>query len=249
MMVVLVDMVILNSIIIFYLKLNSELHDDALKAIEQFNDVDFNGKKLHVSWAIPKEEKQIVHKKKPVLNSGVKLVERKDRGNILIVFNIKTQNDVDNIRSYCEKFDESIEIEYPYSLFSELDPVCLIKFKNNKIVKLVQKRLDNTEINSRIIQVRRLSAFATNQKERLNCRVIIHNLSFQAKEKDINDLFHFFGPIEEIYIPHKDSKHSKGFAFVQYMFDNDAKEAVKELNGKVIKVLFIIFRIEKLLLI
>lgn len=156
------------------------------------------------------------------------------------MFNIPKDSKLDSMMDYCKRFDDKIELEYPYQLFSEINPVALLKFSNKQQIKFVQRRIDNTEINGSIIQARRLSAMALNQKEKNQCRLIIHNLSFKAKESDIYELFHFFGPIEEIYIPRKDAKHMKGYAFVQYIFQNDSKDAVVELNGKVI-IVFIYF--------
>lgn len=175
------------------------------------------------------------------MNEGIKSISKKERGDILIVFNIPKDSKLDSMMDYCKRFDDKIELEYPYQLFSEMNPVALLKFSNKQQIKFVQRRIDNTEINGSIIQARRLSAMALNQKEKNQCRLIIHNLSFKAKENDIFELFHFFGPIEEIYIPKKDAKHMKGYAFVQYIFQNDSKDAVLELNGKVIIVYIYIY--------
>ncbi|XP_066913701.1 eukaryotic translation initiation factor 3 subunit G-like [Clytia hemisphaerica] len=60
----------------------------------------------------------------------------------------------------------------------------------------------------------------------------VTNLSEDAMESDIQDLFRPFGPIARVYLAKdKITNQSKGFAFVSYVKREDAARAVHSLNG------------------
>lgn len=60
----------------------------------------------------------------------------------------------------------------------------------------------------------------------------VTNLSEDAMESDIQELFRPFGPIARVYLAKdKITNQSKGFAFVSYVKREDAARAVQSLNG------------------
>lgn len=60
----------------------------------------------------------------------------------------------------------------------------------------------------------------------------VTNLSEDAMETDIQELFRPFGPIARVYLAKdKVTNQSKGFAFVSYVKREDAARAVQSLNG------------------
>lgn len=60
----------------------------------------------------------------------------------------------------------------------------------------------------------------------------VTNLSEDAMESDIQELFRPFGPIARVYLAKdKVTNQSKGFAFVSYVKREDAARAVQSLNG------------------
>jgi len=61
----------------------------------------------------------------------------------------------------------------------------------------------------------------------------VTNLSEDTKESDLSDLFRTFGPISRIYLAKdKITGLSKGFAFINFMYREDAGKAIERLSGK-----------------
>jgi len=71
--------------------------------------------------------------------------------------------------------------------------------------------------------------FDQRQKEENTIRVT--NLSEDVKDVDIFELFGVIGKISRIFLAkHKETKNSKGFAFITYYKQEDAQRAVRQLN-------------------
>ena len=63
-------------------------------------------------------------------------------------------------------------------------------------------------------------------------KVYIGNLSFDATEDDVAQIFSAFGVVVKIsVVTNKDTGDSKGFGFVEMGDDIGASNAIKELNG------------------
>jgi RNA recognition motif-containing protein len=63
-------------------------------------------------------------------------------------------------------------------------------------------------------------------------KVYVANISFNATEQDIGDLFSEYGAIESVkMITDKYTGQSRGFAFVEMQSVDDAKKAISALNG------------------
>lgn len=64
-------------------------------------------------------------------------------------------------------------------------------------------------------------------------KVYVGNLSFDAVESDLNELFAGVGSVQNAEIvSHRETQKSKGFAFVTMASIDEAKRAVVELNDK-----------------
>lgn len=60
----------------------------------------------------------------------------------------------------------------------------------------------------------------------------VTNLSEDTKESDLSELFRAFGPISRIYLAKdKITGLSKGFAFVNFVYREDAGKAIEKLSG------------------
>ena len=64
-------------------------------------------------------------------------------------------------------------------------------------------------------------------------RLYVGNLSFDATESDLSDLFNGVGQVVTAeVVSHKQTQRSKGFAFVQMQTTEEARRAVQELHDK-----------------
>ncbi|KAK9827377.1 hypothetical protein WJX81_003907 [Elliptochloris bilobata] len=62
--------------------------------------------------------------------------------------------------------------------------------------------------------------------------VRVTNLSEDTREDDLRDLFSPFGPISRIYIAYdRDTGEARGFAFVNFVYSQDAQRAIEKLDG------------------
>jgi RNA recognition motif-containing protein len=64
-------------------------------------------------------------------------------------------------------------------------------------------------------------------------RLYVGNLSFDATESDLFELFNGVGQVQNAeVVTYKHNQRSKGFAFVQMLTIDEAKRAVAELHDK-----------------
>ena len=62
--------------------------------------------------------------------------------------------------------------------------------------------------------------------------IYIGNLSYKVDENDLKGIFEEYGEVTSVkIIKDKYSGRSKGFAFVEMTNNDEAKTAIKELNG------------------
>ncbi len=66
-------------------------------------------------------------------------------------------------------------------------------------------------------------------------RIYVGNLSFGTEEEGLKGAFQKFGEVGSVsIIVDRDTGRSKGFAFVEMPDDENAMEAIKNLNGSVL---------------
>ena len=66
--------------------------------------------------------------------------------------------------------------------------------------------------------------------------IYVGNLSFDATEEDVREVFEAFGKVESAKIVQdKYSGRSRGFGFVEMPSEDEAKAAISSLNGKEVK--------------
>lgn len=60
----------------------------------------------------------------------------------------------------------------------------------------------------------------------------IGNLSYNVKESDLREVMEEYGVVDSVkLIIDRDTRRSKGFAFVEMPESADAQKAIKDLNG------------------
>lgn len=64
-------------------------------------------------------------------------------------------------------------------------------------------------------------------------KILVRNLTRSITEKEIQELFEKYGTVESCdLVLDKSTRKSKGFAFVEMPNEDEAKKAIKGLNGK-----------------
>src|SRR6056297_2791032 len=70
----------------------------------------------------------------------------------------------------------------------------------------------------------------------MNQKIFIGNLDFDLKTQDLEKMFSEFGEIEDcIVITDRDTNRSKGYGFVTFKEESEAKKAIESMNGKEIE--------------
>ena len=60
----------------------------------------------------------------------------------------------------------------------------------------------------------------------------IGNLSYNVRESDLRDVMEEFGTVDSVkLIIDRDTRRSKGFAFVEMPEDSEAQNAIRDFNG------------------
>jgi RNA recognition motif-containing protein len=64
-------------------------------------------------------------------------------------------------------------------------------------------------------------------------KLFVKNINFQTTSEELSLMFGIFGEVNRVDIPlDKKIKLPKGFAFVHFEKENDAKEAMNQLQGR-----------------
>ncbi|KAG8063190.1 hypothetical protein GUJ93_ZPchr0003g18061 [Zizania palustris] len=65
--------------------------------------------------------------------------------------------------------------------------------------------------------------------------LLVLNVSFRTTADDLFPIFERYGEVVDIYIPRdRRTGDSRGFAFVRYMFEDEAQKAVDRLDGRTV---------------
>jgi cold-inducible RNA-binding protein len=77
-----------------------------------------------------------------------------------------------------------------------------------------------------------LTADAGYEKSSMNSKLYIGNMSFNTTEAVLRETFGQFGTVTDVYIANdRETGRPRGFAFVTFSTDTEAKAAIDKMNG------------------
>ncbi len=98
-----------------------------------------------------------------------------------------------------------------------------LDFLKSKVVKKLEGDEQDTEMSKE-----------EEEEENDEGRVFVYNLSYSTTEDELSELFKPFGTISEIHLPiDKETKRSKGMAFVLFMIPENANAAIAKINNTI----------------
>ncbi|KAL3284900.1 hypothetical protein HHI36_019035 [Cryptolaemus montrouzieri] len=115
-----------------------------------------------------------------------------------------------------------------------------VRFKTKAATDKALKTLQQSVLDGKSLELKRsertLQTDVESQKKSVKkskqngTKILVRNVPFQAKDKEIQELFSVFGEIKALRMPKKVSGDThRGFAFVDYVTTSDAKEAFEAL--------------------
>jgi len=77
------------------------------------------------------------------------------------------------------------------------------------------------------------TVIATTDEDSVSMKLYVGNLPYTTSEEDLRNLFSQYGNVESVaVITDRETGRSKGFGFVEFADDNEAKSAITALSGQ-----------------
>ena len=77
-----------------------------------------------------------------------------------------------------------------------------------------------------------LSLYNSKIKENITKTIYVGNLSFEATEADVTNVFKEYGEVKKVYLPSdRETGKMRGFGFVEMETENQESAAIDKLNG------------------
>ncbi len=114
-----------------------------------------------------------------------------------------------------------------------------VEFRTKEQAKAALKAMDGFVLASHKLQIKishregssTQESSSGRSKKRLQSKIIIKNLPFQATRKELVELLGAFGQLKNVRVPKKIDKTTRGFAFAEFMIPKEAETAMNSLKG------------------
>ena len=70
---------------------------------------------------------------------------------------------------------------------------------------------------------------STTEAGKVSSKLVVRNVPFEATKKEVEDIFSTFGQLKSVRLPKKVTGSHRGFAFVEFLTENEAKKAFDKL--------------------
>ncbi|KAJ1914620.1 RNA recognition motif-containing protein [Mycoemilia scoparia] len=216
------------------------LADDAQRAISELDSTPFKGSSpLRLEFAMKKRAKVDEQNDVPRKDTRVKKTEepkqKKKENNIqqktIVIDEIGERTTKKHVYKKVRKFGEVKTVIFPVEKAAEEDSTgrtAHVTFAEQRDAVKAVKMLDKHTFMGSVLKVMLKTVI-----EDKSCRLIVRNLPFKYREKEIENLFSEHGAVLSVNLPRKFvGGPLKGFAFVQMEDLNGAKACLDNLNGK-----------------
>ena len=138
------------------------------------------------------------------------------------------------IKLLCSKFGKVKKIEFP--AHDRDVSTSIVIYKSIKSAVRGFQKINGSKFEDKVINSCLLSKEGKQPLKKVldKSKLIVRNIAFKCKEDDLKIAFEKFGKIASIEIPTKvdgkGRKRMRGFAFVQFLNQQNAKSAMTELN-------------------
>ncbi|CAE7612497.1 unnamed protein product, partial [Symbiodinium sp. CCMP2456] len=203
--------------------------EDARRCLQELNGSDFNGSTLKVQAGKPKRGAAAKGKQ------ATSEVDQEAKG-LVHLRSIQLSGVPPAITK--EKLRQWIEEKLPGGCGIEAVRRVVgtghftISFRKDQNARRALECLSGADMNGHTITAS-LRALELSRQSSKAGRLIVRNLSFDAREKHLRKVFEQIGELADVHLPSKDGKVGahRGFAFVQYVEASAAEKAVASLNG------------------
>ncbi|KRX11111.1 hypothetical protein PPERSA_05220 [Pseudocohnilembus persalinus] len=114
-----------------------------------------------------------------------------------------------------------------------------IEFKNQESIMKCLKKLQNSLLDDHMLKlsISKQKENKNNENKRkqkkdfeISNKLVVRNLAFESTKKEIRELFKNYGEIKSVRLPQKMNGQHRGFAFVEFVSQEEAKNAYVSLG-------------------
>ncbi len=184
------------------------------------------------------DDKEMSEEQKPVAPKSAPAQATGDEPREVFVGNLSFKSDENSIREYLTFYGEVTKVKVLSDQQGRSKGVAFVEFADHASAqKCVTEggSLDGRDLKINFSNQKPAGARAvvTDPSAEGSDTLFCGNLKFEATEDDLRALFETVGEVRDIRIAKDESGSSRGFAHIQYMSPDDAKEALS-LNGQMV---------------
>lgn len=193
--------------------------NDAKSAFRSLAYKSFKHIPLYLEWApVVKQMK----KKEEIVKLPEPIEKESNESAVLYVKNINFETKKEDIESEISKYGNLRKVTL-------LKGYGFIEFENLKDAIKAYEGLKNIVIDNHQLQIQysniEKKQTSETQKTQGHKKLIVKNLPFEATKKDLYELFSPFGKIKIVRVPTKVGGGHRGFAFIEFVSENDCEQA------------------------
>ncbi|CAE7476129.1 Rbm28 [Symbiodinium sp. CCMP2592] len=204
--------------------------EDARRCLQELNGTDFNGSSLKVQAGKPKRGASAKGKQ-----ATTSEMDQEAKGLVHLrsiqLGGVPPAMTKEKLRQWIEeRLPGGCGIEAVRRVVGTGD--FTVSFRKDQNARRALESLSGADMNGHTITAS-LRALELSRQSSKAGRLIVRNLSFDAREKHLRKVFEQIGELADVHLPSKDGKMGahRGFAFVQYAEASAAEKAVASLNG------------------